>query len=319
MQNNCLAYILLIVFLLIPSSPGAAPSPTVPLSVLVSIAPQKYLLERIAGSRLAVTVLVKPGADPHAYEPSPSQMRAASAARAWFTIGVPFEDVWLPRISGAAQDLTVISTIKGIQRLPAAGEARAGLEAFSAADKAEAPEADKGNNHEPDRHSGDDPHVWLSPVLVRQMLPGLAKSLARLMPEHAESFRANAAVLADELTALDQELAARFAAFPPEKRVFLSFHPSWRYFAYNYQLTELAIEVNGKEPGPKRLSAIVKEAERFGVRTVFVEPQFPKHVAEVVAAAIKASVVEVDPLAENLIALYTDLADKLIASFSQNE
>lgn len=77
---------------------GATFAKADPLPVTVSIAPQKYLLERIGGEAVAVSVLLKPGADPHAYEPTPAQIRALSSAKAWFTIGVSFEEVWLPRI-----------------------------------------------------------------------------------------------------------------------------------------------------------------------------------------------------------------------------
>lgn len=338
---------------------GNARAADAPLPVIVSIAPQKYMLERIAGNRVAVSTLVKPGADPHSYEPSPSQMRACASARVWFTIGVPFEDVWLPRIRGAAPDLAVVSLIARIKRLSFADDAPlpahdngnkkssdsrpasavppgslhpSGTDAAPRTDEVEREDHHEHHqhkehlgNHQHEEHhghhqhdeDGDDPHVWLSPMLVRAMLSVITRELGRLLPEHAAEFRSNAAAFAEELEKLDKELAERFSAFPREKRVFLTFHPSWRYFAHNYELTELAIEVNGKEPGPQGMEAVIRAAETYGIHTIFVEPQFPEAAARAVAANIGAKVVKVDPLAENLPALYRDLADKLMESFAR--
>lgn len=323
---------------------GNAQAADAPLPIIVSIVPQKYMLERIAGERVAVSVLVRPGADPHSYEPGPAQMRACASARVWFTIGVPFEDVWLPRIRSAAPNLAVISTIAHIKRLRFADDALllADLELAhkdrtpAASESGQTPVSSPAAPHPPDVEAGqrknsaeheehhdhkadgaEDPHVWLSPMLVRDMLPLMAKELGKLQPEHATEFRANAEKFAAELEELDERLAGRFEEFSREKRVFLTFHPSWRYFAHNYGLTELAIEMEGKEPGPQGMKAVINVARTYGIRTIFVEPQFPKAAAQAIAANIGAKVVEVDPLAENLPGTYNDLADKLIESFKQ--
>ena len=317
-----------------------------PLPVVVSIAPQKYMLERIAGDRVAVTVLVRPGADPHSYEPTPAQMRACAGARVWFTIGVPFEDVWLPRIQSAAPNLAVFSTIARIKRLRFADDAllledlrlsrKAGERVAAESPASKPPPGEEHEHADETGHQHDhqaaaaghehlhdlgdeaeDPHVWLSPMLVRDMLPDMARELGRLVPERAAEFRANARAFAAELETLDENLAGRFADVPRNKRIFLTFHPSWRYFAHNYGLTELAIEVEGKEPGPQSMKEIINTTRTYGIRTIFVEPQFSRAAAEAIAANIGARVVTVDPLAENLPATYTDLANKLMESFKQ--
>lgn len=339
---------------------GAQTAHTKPLQVIVSIAPQKYMLERIAGDAVAVAVLVKPGADPHSYEPTPTQMRACAEASLYFTIGVPFEEVWLPRIAGVAPNLAFASTIKGINRLSFADDglllanarltrdaaAKAGgsaegahknpAEDHAGAHAAKAPVQEAGKNgaagpgdipgyaehdghdeHGDHEHGGVDPHVWLSPMLVRQMLPGIARELGKALPEKAAEFRAAAQTFGDELEALDQKLAEKFDAFPHQKRVFLTFHPSWRYYAHNYGLTELTIEVEGKEPGPRAMKTIIDTARAYGITTIFVEPQFPKAAAGAIATNIGAKVVEADPLAEDLPGIYTGMAEKLAASFTK--
>lgn len=154
-------------------------------------------------------------------------------------------------------------------------------------------------------------------MLVREMLTGLTRNLAGMFPEHAAEYRSNARKLKDELEALDADLMQRFAKIPEEKRVFLTFHPSWRYYAYNYQLREISIEVDGKEPGPRSMKETVDTARRYGIRAVFVEPQFPKAAAKAIASSIGAKIYEADPLAENLPELYKSMADMLVESFPE--
>ena len=314
---------------------------TTPLRIVVSIAPQKYMLERIAGDAVQIAVLVSPGADPHNYEPGPATMRSVFNSSAWFTIGIPFEDIWLERMHKLSPELAIISSVKGITRVPF--HMIANLELADKERERTRPHDNKltdyqdghsppasnempanGAVHPVDDHAGHghsheslDPHVWLSPMLVREMLPNLARELGKLLPDKAQEFRANAQVFANELEALDNELANRFRAVPVEKRVFLTFHPSWQYFALNYQLRELSIEIDGKEPGPKGMKAVIDVAKQYGITTVFIEPQFSKTAAKAIAQNIGAEVVEADPLAEDLPALYRNMTEKLIESFPQ--
>lgn len=302
-----------------------------PLPVVASIPPQKYLLERIAGDAVIVSVLLKPGADPHTYEPSPAQMRVLASATAWFTIGVPFEDVWIPRISGTTENFMIYSSIRGIKRLPFQDQdaSMEELDRMLHTDGKE-PASATGNTHEhvcdeahphiheihDHAHGGEDPHVWLSPMLIREIARGMARDLGNLLPEKAVEFDKQAEALAEELEELDRELNARFQTVPADKRVFLTFHPSWRYFAHDYGLIELSIETEGKEPSPRSLEAVADLARQVGIRTVFMEPQFPKNAAKAVAEAIGADVVVVNPLEEDLLNLFRNMADKLMATFT---
>ena len=350
-MKRILAFCGLLSALLCLTAAVAMAAPVVPsaLPVVVSIAPQKYMIERIGGEHVSVTVLVKPGADPHSYEPTPAQMRECATARLYFSIGVPFEDAWLPRISGAAKDLVVVSTIRDIMRMSAddthkdgeslghdddkahghdEGESHGhdaekahGLGDADDADDADADHAhiDAAHEHTDDEHDhdegGEDPHVWLSPLTVKLMLPGIVEALSAAMPEQAATFQANADAFAKELQALHTDLEAQFATVPQAKRVFLTFHPSWGYFAYEFNLKELSIEVEGKEPGPRAMKAIIDAARENGLTTIFVEPQFPTAAATAVAGNINAAVVRIDPQAENLPENLRTTARLLLESF----
>ena len=92
-----------------------------PLTVCVSIAPQKYFVQQIGRDRVRVQVMVPPGGSPATYEPVPKQIAALSKANLFIRIGVPFETVWIDRISRANPDMRVIDSQRGIALLAMKG------------------------------------------------------------------------------------------------------------------------------------------------------------------------------------------------------
>ncbi|AAS95821.1 metal ABC transporter solute-binding protein, Zn/Mn family [Nitratidesulfovibrio vulgaris] len=270
-----------------------------PLQISVSIPPQKYFVERIGGDLVRTTVMVPPGADPHTYEPKPSQLRGLSGSRIYFSIGAPFEDAWLARIVAAAgPSLSVVPMHKGVTLLPAAAPLHS-----DEAEHAEGKEHHEDHHAHADGHGHDhgttDPHVWLSPMLVRHMSLAIRDALAKADPAHAATYRANYDRFAADIDAMDKKFADLFAALPQDRRRFLVFHPSWNYFAHNYGLTELSIEVEGREPSPRQLRAIIDLARRERITTIFVQPQFSRRAAQTIATEIGARLVDADPLAED--------------------
>jgi zinc transport system substrate-binding protein len=252
-----------------------------PLEVTVSIPPQKHFVERIGGAAVRVGVMVRPGSSPHEYEPTPQQMAALARSKAYFAIGVEFEEAWLPRFRSAAKGLDVVDTTRGIQRLKMAEPRSVGT-----------------RNHAHD-HAGDDPHVWLSPPLVRIQAMNVRDALIRLDPARAADYHRNYEAFARDINRVDEAVMAALATVPPDRRKFLVFHPAWGYFARTYGLTELAIEVEGKEPGPRQLAAVIDIARRENIGVIFVQPQFSRRSAETVAQALSARIATLDPLAED--------------------
>lgn len=261
----------------------AAPSP--PPQVVVSILPQQYLVERIAGSRVEILTLVQPGDNEATYSPGPATLAALDDARIWFTMGVHFEDVWLERITRDRPDLQVVSLAAGLPTRPT--ESRADSSA-----------PDTVGHHD---HAGlPDPHLWTDPRLAARMVERISETLAGLDPAGASQYAARAAALRDELLALHEEIAERLA--PARGRAFIVFHPSWGYFADAYGLVQLPIEVGGREPGPRGLAEVIRRGREAGVRAVFVQQQFSQRSAQAVAQALDAELVEADPLAPDYIA-----------------
>ncbi|WP_295388848.1 zinc ABC transporter substrate-binding protein [uncultured Thiodictyon sp.] len=256
-----------------------APPSAAPLSVFVSVVPLQTVVERIGGDQVRVRSMVQPGQNPHTYEPTPRQVADLSGAELYVRVGVPMEDAWLPRIRATNLGLRVLDVRDGLPLRPS--------DPVVPVDGTEAA-------HEGHDHGAEDTHVWTSPPLVKSMAAAIRDALSQRRPGQAALFAANYARLAAELDALDAEI--RLKLKPLQVRRFLVFHPAWGYYAQTYGLTQVAIEFEGKEPGPRALAGLIDAARAAGVRAVLVQPQFSPRAAQQVAAAIGGRVESVDPL-----------------------
>ena len=253
------------------------------LGVAVSVLPQKTFVERIGGERVAVQVMVGRGASPDTYDPAPRQLAALAGADVYFRIGVPFEQPWLPRLSRASPDMEVV-------------DLRQGLELLAMDPHGHGPGESHGHGH---GDSGD-PHVWTSPRRVMRMADTILQSLVRMDPEGEEDYRENHRRFIAELEALDAELRERLA--PVAGRAFLVFHPSWGYFAADYGLEQIAIQRQGKSPGPAALAGLVQRARQEDIRLVVVQREFSQADAQAMSEAIGAPLVLLDPLSPDYFA-----------------
>ncbi len=259
-----------------------------PIEVFVSIVPQKTFVERIGGESVKVSVMVLPGANPATYEPKPRQMVALSKTKAYFAIGVPFETVWLNRISAANPGMTVIHTEEGIEKRVMKGRLH-GEEGHSAKEKGE---REKIEEH----HGIKDPHIWLSPRLVKVQARNILNGLLRIAPAHGALYERNYKSFIAEISALDTEIKGIFAG-KGEGKVFMVFHPAWGYFAQAYGLEQVAVEMEGKEAGPVDMKELIHYARNEGIKAIFVQPEFSTKSAEAIAKAVEGEVVFANPLA----------------------
>jgi len=246
------------------------------LRILVSILPQRYFAERIAGDRAQVSVLIPPGANPAAYELSPSEMRFVAEADVWFSIGVPAEHRWLDDFPSINPGLLIVDTAGGIERLP--------IERYGLT------EAEHDNGSE-------DPHIWLSPELVRSQVNLMAETLAGIDTLNAGFYSANLNIFNMSIDSLQRDMHALLD--PLAGTSFLVFHPAWGYFSDEFHLVQVPIEIAGSEPSPGEMALIVDLAGEAGIRTVFVSPQFSTSSAEAIAGELHAEVTVIDPLAED--------------------
>ena len=272
------------------------------VAVFVSIPPQKYFLQQIGKQRVDVQVMVQPGASPATYEPKPRQMAAISRTHIYFAIGVPFEKTWLKKIAAANPDMHVVHTDAGIQKIP------------MAANHTES-EQHRDKNHQ-DHHGQLDPHIWLSPGLVMTQARTILNALIEIDPDHGAVYEANTKVFVSKLAALDAVLKNTFAG--KQGFQFMVFHPSWCYFARAYGLQQVPVEIEGKDPKPAQLQALIEHAKKKHINIIFVQPQFSSRNAELVAKEIGGQVIFADPLASNWSDNLRQVAQKLKASGSAN-
>ncbi len=261
------------------------------LAVFAGIPPVAYLAEQIGGARVAVDVLVQPGQDPHTFEPTPRQALALGRAKVFFKTGMPFENVVVAKVREGNPQLTVVNVTEGVAKRMTGGH---------------------GHNH--GAEGGEpDPHVWLSPPLLKTQAENVAAALAVADPAHAAEYRRNLAELLRRIDALHERIGRMLA--PYRGRAFLVFHPGFGYFADAYGLKEEAVEAGGRSPGPKQFRALVEKAKAEGIKTVFVQPQYDPHSARAVAEAVGGEVVPMNGLAKDVLADLEDIAEKVKTAF----
>ncbi len=289
--------------------PAPAERPDAPdhVRVFVTIPPQAQFVERVGGDRVEVGVLVQPGQSPHTYEPTPRQMTALSEADVYFLVGVPFEDVLRRRIRSANPDMKMVDTGLGV-RLRTMEHDHHHHEHADHGHHHDDQEAHNAPHHDDDHDHGEqkDPHTWLDPANVRIMAGHIADALAELDPEHEAFYRANLAELVAELDRLDARIRESLEGV--EQREILVYHPAFGYFADRYDLRQVPIEIEGKEPGPRAVGELISFARERDIRVVFVQREISSRTAEVVAREIGGRVVPLDPLARDYIGTMEGIA-----------
>ena len=257
--------------------------------VFVSIIPQTGLVRAIAGELAEIHTLIGEGQSPHAYEPTARQLAQLGEADALLTIGVPFETHLLKKIVPLYPDLPIISTHAGIERRTM-------------------PHKHHGEHCAHD-HGAKDPHIWLSPSNMIAIAENISQALRTINPANADEYRKNSEQLTNELRQLDSEIRTILAPYAGSR--FYVFHPSFGYFADDYGLEQVPVELEGKSPSPRQLASLIEQAKADDVKVVFVQTQFPIRSAEVISNALGGKVVQLDPLAEDSIANLRLIADSI--------
>jgi zinc transport system substrate-binding protein len=243
---------------------------------VVSIPPQAGIIERVAGGRCTVQVLVQPGQEPHTYEPTPRQVAEVGQADLCFTVGLPFEQRLVVKLRGREGGLRFVDMAAGVHwRMLPPGD---------------------GHAHPDDAHDHDhpDPHVWLDPANLEQMAVNASRALAEVDSAGASLYARGLADYRAEIAAADARNRALLEPLAGQ-RIYV-FHPAFGYFTGAYGLEQVAVEFQGKEPTPRRLAELIADARARDVRVVFSQPQFSPQSAQTIADAIGGLVVPMDPL-----------------------
>ena len=267
--------------LLLASELGAKPV------VIASIAPVEYLAKAVGGDKIEVQSLAK--GDVHSYEPKPNDMKAVAKARIFIAAGLEFEEAWIPRFKASAKNLVVVKSDAKIAKLKE--------ERGEQAEHDEKHEAHEEHDEEHEAHA--DPHVWLNPMLAITMARNISDALIDMDKANKDFYLENFQKLMNDLLAFDESAKNELAGL--KNRKFVVYHPAWGYFAAHYDLEQISIERNGKEPKIDEMASTVKMIKDENIKVIFADPNRSQKSAQIVASQTGAKVELLDPLGYNLL------------------
>ena len=266
---------------------AAGASPVAKLPVLASFYPLQEIAQRVGGDRVAVTNLTPAGAEPHELELSPRDLERLRQARLLVYLGAGFQ----PALEKAVQttqapNLVALEVSQGMTLLEGQAEDDHGREpktgAISRAKTAEVNQAD--------------PHIWLDPVLMKEMVAKVRDALIRIDPAGRERYEANARTYQSELSDLDQEF--REGLKNCRRKEIVTSHASFAYLAERYRLEQEPITGVSPEtePSPQRLREIVQFAREHDVKVIYCETLVDPKVAETIAREVGARTLVLNPI-----------------------
>lgn len=218
--------------------------PAVTVTVTVTISPYKYFVDQIAQGKVDVNVMVSNGNNPETYEPYAQQMMELSKSALYLKVGsIGFEQTWMKKLQDNAPDMKVIDTSVGIK-----------------------PAKTPGGNI--------DPHVWMSCSNARIIASNILKALCELEPKNKAFFEKNYQSLLSIIDKRDSTIRESFKKDPDLVRKFVIYHPILTYFARDYQLEQLAIEEEGREPSASQLKSLIERARKEKIKFCLIQAEF---------------------------------------------
>jgi zinc transport system substrate-binding protein len=270
-----------IVFLLITFGCNTAqPQKSDRINVVVSIQPQLEYVEKIGSERITASAMIPPGASPHTYEPLPSQITSLATADIYAEVGsgVEFELAWLDKLTATNSKMLLVDCSRGIDLIKT-GEHQ--------------------NNDGDEHHGAYDPHIWVSPQNAIIMAQNIKDGLKTSDPTNSDLYENNFFIYRQELMEVDSNIRASLGQL--ENKSFITYHPSFAYFARDYGLDVITIEEEGKEPSAADITRLIETGKEKNIKIVVTSPQFNPQSAQTVAREIGGNTVEIDVLSANYI------------------
>jgi zinc transport system substrate-binding protein len=276
-RKNFSVVIAILISVILPAmavvSCASKPAESGKLIVAVTIEPEAGFVDAVGGDKVDIVVMVPPGASPHTYEVTPAQMIKLSGAKMYAKVGSPieFELTWMNRLIEANKSMLVVDCSRGI---------------------------DLAKSQDPDE-PGLDPHIWLSIRNAKIMVQNICDGLVQVDAANKDYYDKNCAAFLDKLSKLDSDFSKDLENV--RNRSFIVFHPAFGYFARDYNLTQIAVEQEGKEPSASYIVRLIEEAKALDIKVVFVSPEYNTKSAQTIAQEIGGKVVIIDPLARDFI------------------
>ena len=306
------------------ASSGDSSSKDGSLTVMASFYPLQYLAEKVGGEHVSVTSLTPEGAEPHDLELSPKMVDSLSSADAVIYLA-GFQSAVDEAIEQQAPK-TVIDVSSAAELVEAGSDANHPAEE-EATEETQSGETDAhdhdhdGHDHEGHDHAGHDhhhdmsadPHFWLDPVRMAKAATLVGDKLAEADSAHADTYKANAKALAEELTTLGDTLVTKTSKC--QVKTFVTAHTAFGYLADRTGLTQVGISGLDPEssPSPARLAEISQIAKEQGVTTIFTEALIDPKVAQTLADDLGITTAVLDPIESQ-----TDASKDYAATMNSN-
>ena len=286
--------------------------------LVVSIAPQAYFLKHIVGNTQDVITFLPRGADPHTFEPSIKILQKVSKARVFFTIGIGLENQWEHRLHAIAPSVEFVPSYIEQVMTPDIHSHQHSHEGHEHSHHSH--DTHDGHNHSSctpsfKKHSSGalipiNQHVWTSPRSMQIVIEQMMIKLIELYPQYTEMYTKNASELMDKMVVLNEEIQTGLQN--KKHRIFISYHPSWGYFANEYDLQELVIEENEREPSAKTMVQLIKTAKEKQARVILTQPQFPQKSVQTLSKELNTlPIVNIDPLQEDWFSMMREMKETL--------
>ena len=242
-------------------------------TIFVTISPLKSLVEGVTCGDYNIEVLVPDGASPETYEPTAKQLIQLNNAEHIYSTGlITFEKTLLSNIT----------------RKELVTELSNGIELIEGS-------CSHGHHH----HShGVDPHIWTSPRALKTMVKTICEIT---MAQHLDSTKYIAASdkLICKINALDKLCDSMITENNVE--LLMVYHPAYTYYARDYDIEQIAIEHDGKEPSPRQLATLIEQARQHNIKAILIQPQYSKDKVQAIASECGAEVIEINPLATDIL------------------
>lgn len=252
-------------------------------TITVSIEPQRYFVEQIAGDKFKVNTVVPAGTSPETYDPTPSQMIELGKSAVYFKVGyLGFENAWGKNLEENNVDVDIVNCSNNIQLIEGDDHTI---------------EIGEPLEHEGHHHHGVDPHIWSSPKSALIMAENMLNAMVMVDVENQTEYRENFKRLEEKIKETDKKIGELLERTPVKS--FIIYHPALGYLARDYGLTQYSIEFEGKNPSPQQLKQMIDFAREQGIRTIFVQKGFDMKNAESLAKEVGASIHSINPLSYN--------------------
>ena len=223
----------------------------------------------VAGDRVEVQSLIPSGVDPHSFELTPQDVAKLEKADVLVLNGGGLEQFLEPVLSQKTATQLVIIASKGLTSRPV-------------------------NSSDALAENGD-PHYWLNPVNVKQYVENIRVGLTFIDPNGAVAYAENARKYNQKLDELDSWIAQEVRQVPPERRLLVTNHESFGYYADQYGFTVVGAVLSsvssGSSPSAREMSALIEQIKQAGAPAIFLEMDANPELADQIAAESNAKVI----------------------------